>query len=181
MANKQSDMTPSRDLRHSELAPPVYWRSAPFQALQRFSDEVDRMWDDFGFSRRSAGPLFQNDRFRGWEPAIEVSHKNGVVTITADLPGLKRDEVSVELGDRSVTIQGERKREQEEESDGVVRSERSYGSFLRVVPLPESAKTDQAKARFRDGVLEITVPAPMTAKGRRLAIDDGSEPTNPRA
>ena len=73
-----------------------------------------------------------------------------------------------------MTIQGERKREFEEERDGVFRSERSYGSFRRVVPMPEGAKSDQAKAKFRDGVLEITGPAPTTATGRRLTIEDGS-------
>src|SRR5688572_16255964 len=180
MANKQPDTTLTRGGESIEMAPPPYWRSTPFQALQRFSNEVDRMWDDFGFTRQSAGPLGRG-RSHSWDPAIDVTHKNEVLTIKADLPGLKRDEVSVDLSDHVVTIQGERKREFEEERHGVFRSERSYGSFRRVVPLPEGAKSDQAKAKFRDGVLEITVPAPTTAKGRRLTIDDGSEPTDPRA
>ena len=69
---------------------------------------------------------------------------------------------------------GERKREHEEERDGVYRSERSYGSFYRVIPLPEGAITEQANANFRDGVLEITMPAPPASKGRRLEITEGA-------
>jgi HSP20 family protein len=74
-----------------------------------------------------------------------------------------------------VTIQGERRGEKEEEREGYYRSERSYGSFCRVVPLPEGAMTEQAKANFRDGVLEITMPAPPTSKGRRLEIAEGAK------
>jgi HSP20 family protein len=101
--------------------------------------------------------------------------KNNELTIRADLPGLKRDEVSVEVGDNAVTIQGERKREHEEEREGYYRTERSYGSFYRVIPLPQGAISDQAKASFRDGVLEITMPAPPMSKGRRLEITEGTK------
>ena len=79
-------------------------------------------------------------------------------------------------GGEALTIQGERRREQEEERGGVYRSERSYGSFKRVIALPEGAITDQAKATFRDGVLEITMPAPPehVTRGRRLEITEGA-------
>jgi HSP20 family protein len=107
-----------------------------------------------------------------WAPEVEVFQKNNELTIKADLPGLRKDEVSVELTDDAVTIQGERKREHEEEREGVYSSERSYGSFYRVIPLPEGAITEQANANFRDGVLEITMPAPPASKGRRLEITE---------
>jgi HSP20 family protein len=79
--------------------------------------------------------------------------------------------------DDSITISGERRQEQEGERGGVYRSERSYGSFCRTIPLPEGAMTDQAKATFTDGVLEITMPAPpeQVTRGRRLEIKEGSE------
>ena len=86
--------------------------------------------------------------------------KHDQLVIKADLPGLRKDEVSVEIADDSVTIQGERKTEHKDEREGYFRSERSYGSFCRVIPLPEGAMTDQAKANFHDGVLEVTLPAP---------------------
>ena len=133
MASKQPDTTQTRDERAAEMPRQVYWRSAPFQALQRFSDEVDRMWG--------------RDPSRLWQPAIDVSHRNGQLTVKADLPGLTKDEVSVDITDDTVTIQGERRREHQEERDGVFRSERSYGTFCRIVPLPQGAHGDQAKAR----------------------------------
>jgi HSP20 family protein len=86
---------------------------------------------------------------------------------------MKKDEVSVDITDDAITIQGERKRESEEEREGFYRTERSYGSFCRVIPLPEGAMTEQAKANFRDGVLEVTMPAPPAPKGRRLEIGEG--------
>jgi HSP20 family protein len=84
--------------------------------------------------------------------------------------------VKVDVTDCAVTIQGERRREREEEQAGVYRSERSYGSFYRAIPLPDGAIADQAKASFNNGVLEITMPAPpeQVNRGRRLEINEGS-------
>jgi HSP20 family protein len=133
------------------------------------------MFDDFGFGRRPASPLRKETDLAAWAPDVEVFQKNNELTIKADLPGLTKDEVSVNVTDEAVTIHGERKREHEEEREGYYRSERSYGSFYRVVPLPEGAISDQAKAQFRDGVLEITMPAPPSSKGRRLEITEGAK------
>jgi len=75
--------------------------------------------------------------------------------------------------DNDITISGERRLEEETERGGVYRSERSYGTFFRTIPLPEGAIADQAKASFKDGVLEIRMPAPNQAtRGRRLEIKD---------
>jgi HSP20 family protein len=114
------------------------------------------------------------DRRRSVGSRYRCLQKNNELTIKADLPGLKREEVSVDITDDAVCIQVERKGEREEEREGLYRSERSYGSFCRVIPLPDGAITDQAKANFRDGVLEITMPAPPASKGRRLEIAEGA-------
>lgn len=169
MADKQS---PREERALSRPA----WSGGPFRTLQRMADEMDRMFDDFGFGRR--GSLGRREfGTQGWTPDVEVFQKNNELIIRADLPGLKRDEVNVEVTDQAVTIQGERKREVEEEHEGLYRSERSYGSFWRVIPLPEGAISEQAKATFRDGVLEITMPAPpaSTSKGRRIEISEGTK------
>ena len=152
------------------------WSSSPFRTLQRLSDEMDRIFDDFGLGRRwSSGRREFGSEM--WAPDVEVFQKNNELTIRADLPGLKKDEVTVEVADQAVTIQGERRRETDEEHEGLYRSERSYGSFWRVIPLPEGAISEQAKAQFRDGVLEITMPTPpaSTSKGRRLEISEGTK------
>jgi HSP20 family protein len=171
MAERQTAMTPIRRLGLSR----PWWGGSPLRTWDRFADEMDRMFEDFGIDRRGAGPFWRETGSEAWAPEIEVFQKNNELMIRADLPGMKRDEVSVDVTDNAVTIQGERKREHEEEREGVYRSERSYGSFCRVIPLPEGAIADQAKANFHDGVLEITVPAPPAAQGRRLEITEGAK------
>ena len=175
MAERQTAMTPAREERRPGLRRASGWGDSPFRALQRMADEMDRMFDDFGLGRRWTSPLGRLGGGEIWAPEIDVFQKNNELTIRADLPGLKRADVSVEVTDDAVTIQGERKQEREDEREGYYRSERSYGSFHRVVPLPEGAMADQAKAHFRDGVLEITMPAPPTSKGRRLEIGEGAK------
>ena len=134
----------------------------PFSWMRRIHDEMDR-----GFAR-----IFQREGDGGamtWAPAIEVSEREGKFQVRAELPGLKPEDMKVEITDESVIIQGERKDEHKETKGGVYRSERRYGQFYREIPLPEGAKADQAKAQFRDGVLEVTVPAPEQL-GKRRAI-----------
>lgn len=174
MAERQTAMTPTRDDRRLGQRPSG-WGGSPFRTLQRMADEMDRMFDDVGLGRRSTRPLWRETGGEAWAPELDVFQKNNQLTIRADLPGLKRDEVTIDVTDDAVTIQGERRRESEEEREGYYRSERSYGSFCRVVPLPEGAMTDQAKATFREGVLEITMPAPPASNGRRLEITEGAK------
>jgi HSP20 family protein len=114
----------------------------------------------------------------GWLPEIEMLQRNNELVIRADLPGLRKDDIQVEITENAITIEGERRHEHQEEKGGVYRSERSYGSFCRVVALPEGAMPDQAKANFKDGVLEITMPAPPEAvtRGRKLEISESTTP-----
>ncbi|PWT81234.1 MAG: molecular chaperone [Blastocatellia bacterium] len=151
--------------------------------LEHFANEMDRVFDDFGFGRgwlspRSARALWRSGAsdWQAWTPDIEVFHRNNELVVRADLPGLGKDDVKVDVTEGHLTIQGERKREREEEREGVYRSERSYGSFRRVIPIPEGAIADQAKATFKDGVLEITMPAPpeQVRRGRRLEISEAA-------
>ncbi len=156
----------------------------PFRTFERFAEEMDHLFDDFGFGRGWLSPrrgfgwpraLIRGTE--GWLPDVEMLQRNNELVIRADLPGLAKEDVKVEVTEDSVTIQGERKREHEEEKGGVYRSERSYGSFSRVIALPEGAITDQAKAIFKDGVLEVTMPAPPESvkHGRRLEIAETAQ------
>jgi HSP20 family protein len=155
----------------------------PFRTLERFADEIDRLFDDVGVGRswltpRSGRSWFStplrstNDQ---WAPEIEVYQRNNELVVRADLPGMKKDDVSVEIGEEQITISGERRQEQESERGGVYRSERRYGSFSRTIPVPSGAMTDQAKATFTNGVLEVTMPSPPEqTRARRLEITDAS-------
>jgi HSP20 family protein len=182
MAEKGTTITPTRGEQSRRMGRPLGSSASPFTTVQRFADEMDRLFDNFGLPSRWASPFRWGTAsaarwgtgFEDWTPDVEVFQKDDQLTIRADLPGLRKDEVSVDLTDTTLTIQGERKREHDEQREGVYRSERSYGSFCRMVALPEGAMTDQAKANFRDGVLEITMPTPPVAKGRRLEISEGS-------
>jgi len=156
---------------------------SPFRMVERFADEMDRLFDDFGFGRGWSMPRFGKNWLapagsgeRAWNPDVEVFHRNNELVVRADLPGMTRDDVKVDVSEERLTIQGERKNERQEEHEGVYRSERSYGAFHREIPLPPGTISDQAKATFRDGVLEITMPAPPESarRGRRLEITDTS-------
>src|SRR5215471_2817955 len=183
MAEKRADVA-RREEGGIARREPFHASGGPFRMLNRFADEMDRLFDDFGFGRGLLAPRWGRGGLRTssredwevWTPEVEVFHRNHELVVRADLPGLGKDDVKVEVSEDTLTIQGERKREQEEEHEGVYRSERSYGSFYRVIPLPEGAMTDQAKATFKDGVLEITMPAPpeQAQRGRRLEISEGA-------
>ncbi len=91
--------------------------------------------------------------------------------VQADLPGLNKDDIHVEVRDDAITIEGERRKEHEEHCEGYYRSERSYGSFLRTVPLPEGIEADKAEANFHDGVLEVSMPMPRQEERRRRQVE----------
>jgi HSP20 family protein len=182
MAEKRTDAVAREQSTEAARHEPLRHSAHPVGLIERFADEMDRIFDDFGLGRTRTprwgqtwltSPGLQTDF---WAPRVEVFQRNSELVVRADLPGLNKDNVKVDVTDEAITIQGERQREQEEERGGFYRSERSYGSFRRVIVLPEGAITDQAKASFRDGVLEITMPAPpeQVTRGRRLEIAEGS-------
>jgi HSP20 family protein len=138
----------------------------PVRALTFFDqlrDEMDRMFEGLPFARTGM-PLFKNEM--SFVPTIEVQEKNGVLLVKADLPGLKKEEVNVEITPEGLALAGERKSEVKEEKpkEGYFRTERTYGEFYRFVPLPEGAMIEKAIATFKDGVLEVQVPLPKLEK-----------------
>jgi HSP20 family protein len=169
--------------RRGQFAPTPL-SSSPFAFMRRFSEDMDRLFDDFGFGGSWLGPSIRPEfvpaslgEFRQslWSPQIETFEREGQLVIRADLPGLKKDDVNVEITDDAITISGERRDENEEEREGYYRSERSYGSFCRSIPLPNGVKAEDANATFNNGVLEITMQAPeLKSRGRRLEIKEGA-------
>jgi HSP20 family protein len=112
-----------------------------------------------------------------WSPQVEMFEREGQLVVRADLPGMTKDDVNVEIAENAINISGERTSEHEDQGEGYYRSERSYGSFYRSIPLPEGASADEANATFRNGVLEITIPAPQRqSRGRQLEIKEGDAP-----
>jgi HSP20 family protein len=139
---RREDYLPSRDL----------FRFDPFAMMRRLSEEMDRAFGStFGLSRNMGQAGM-------WSPAVEVRETDNHVEIRADLPGLSKDDVKVECTDEGIIIEGERHREEEKKEGGTYRSEMSYGNFYRMIPLPDGADPEKAKAEFKNGVLQVTVP-----------------------
>ena len=151
---------------------------SPFSVVKRFGEEMDRLFGDFGLDRNWIPPALTGEAGRTWTPQVEIFERDGELVVRADLPGLKKEDVKVELTDEGLTIEGERRSEHEENGEGYYRSERNYGNFYRRVPLPEGVDPDDATAKFHDGVLEVTMPArkPVARAARKLAIQEGSQP-----
>ena len=133
----------------------------PFQMLRQMTSELDRMFDQpFWSSLR--WPAFRTALAEApaWAPKVDVFERDRRLVTRVDLPGVKKEDVRVEVTDGHLALSGERKRETEEKKDNVYRSERDYGSFYRAVPLPQGVKLEDVKATFSDGVLEVSVPLP---------------------
>jgi HSP20 family protein len=158
--------------------------STPFEFMNRMSEEMDRSFDrlfrDFGMPRRSwltRSPFRSAASEELWAPRVEAFQKGDRFIVRADLPGLKKDDVQVDVTENAITIHGERREERQEEREGYFHSEREYGQFYRTIPLPEGVITDSAQASFKNGVLEISMQAPPAeaTRGRRLEIKDAGE------
>ena len=151
----------------------------PFNLLRQMTSEFDRMFET------SAWPSFRWPVFRTrpaaegatWFPEIDVFEKDNRLITKIDLPGMKKEDVKVEVTDGHLAISGERKTEAEEKKEDFYRCEREYGSFYRAVPLPEGVKLEDVKATFSDGVLEVSVPLPAKpeAKIRKVEIQEATK------
>jgi HSP20 family protein len=137
------------------MSPSEFFSASPFELMRRLLDE-NRVWSGAGETAE-----------RTWTPPLEVLERDGKLIIRAELPGVKEDDVHVELTDEGIVIQGERRLEDEERGDGFYRSERSYGQFYRLIPLPEGAEAEQAAAEFKNGMLEVSVPVQKKSTRQR--------------
>src|ERR1700728_5026638 len=147
-----------------QLTPEEMLRMSPFSLLGRITEEFDRMLQPFLPESETANIA--------WIPTVEVSQHDGKYHILAELPGLSPNEVRVEVDDDALILQGERQVEREANKGLIRRSERQFGFFYRRIPLPEGADPEQAKAKFHDGILEITIPvADRQAKRRQIQIE----------
>ncbi len=148
---------------------------APFESLTGLRDEMNHLFDEFftGFERRAPSlflayePSWLLGGRRGeMTPAVDVAEDDKAVTLTAELPGMKEEDVEVVLRDDMLTVKGEKKSEREEKKENYHLTERRYGAFERTFRLPETADADKIKAAIEDGVLTVTVPKKAEAKAK---------------
>jgi HSP20 family protein len=139
---RRQEYLPSRD----------FFSFDPFSVMRRLTEEMERSFaSSFGLSRSMGeGGI--------WSPAIEVREHDNKTEIVAELPGLNKDDVKVEVTNEGILIQGEKRREEEKTQGGYRHSERTYGRFYRQIPLPDGADPDKAQAEFKNGVLHVNVP-----------------------
>jgi HSP20 family protein len=145
-------------------------RNDPFHAFHR---DIDRMFEDFSRSWRLP-TLAERETLLA--PVIDVSETDDTIEVSAELPGIDEKDVDVEVADNVLTIKGEKKSEKEEKKKDFHLVERSYGSFLRSVPLPYDVDPAKVTAKFAKGVLTVTMPKPPQAKKKlkKIKVTNGS-------
>jgi HSP20 family protein len=137
----------------------------PSREVDSLQSEVNRVFDAF-FGSGSANAT------RRWVPAMDLTEEAGHLVLKADLPGLERDDVSIEIKDRVLTVSGERKAETENRGENYYRLERAFGSFSRSLSLPAGVDETNVEASFDKGVLEVRIPKPQEARPHRVEISD---------
>ena len=149
-------------------------RFDPFRELDRLQNEVNRLFEGYNSNADVPAPARQNSgaalMARAWSPAVDIAETQNEVVLRAELPGLKQDDIDIELTGDTLTLRGERKFENEERKDNFVRVERSYGRFQRSFTLGVPVQNDQVSATYRDGVLEIHLPKSEQTRPRKVQV-----------
>ena len=143
----------------------------PTRDLDTLQGDVNRLFDSF-FGRRETA-VGNDYGSRRWIPAMDLVETDEHLVLRADLPGVDRDNVEIEVKDGVLTISGERRAEHEDKREGFHRVERSFGRFSRSLELPQGIAADSVQARFERGVLELRMPKPEERKPTRIEIEGG--------
>jgi HSP20 family protein len=159
---------------------------SPWELMRRMSEEMNQLFESLGGTGRGLAQLGQTTPPGGRQsgtggdlgvatppilvPHIEVQQRRGELVVRADMPGLRPEDINVTVDHGVLAISGERREEHREDREGFVRSEVSYGTFFRTIPLPEGADENRVSATFRNGVLEITIPVSNREQGRRVQV-----------
>jgi HSP20 family protein len=144
-------------------------RFDPIRELDGLQSDMNRLFDGF-FNGRAGNGVGG----RRWIPAMDLAETDEHLVLRADLPGLREDDVNIEIKDRVLTISGERRSEHEDKGEGFHRVERAYGGFSRSLNLPDGIDADDVSASFDRGVLEVKIPKPAERKPHRVQIGRGT-------
>lgn len=144
----------------------------PRYLIHDIQDEMNRMiesaFEDFGIVEPRTDRLSVT-----WKPAIELSEQNGNYEVCAELPGINKEDISIEIGEDTMIIQGETKHKEEERKGNIHRSEFKYGKFMRSISLPSEVNSETAKAEFKDGILRVTLPKSQEEHKKLKKLDIG--------
>lgn len=139
--------------------PGAMTRWEPFSELSELRSRFDRMFDELGAGRERAGNL-----------AVDVERNKDNLVVRADVPGLKPEDVKIEVENDILTVSGEHEESKEQKDKHFLRRERRYGAFSRSMALPAGVDAKKIKAKTRDGVVEVTIPLPNEGKGQAVKI-----------
>ncbi|MDI6827341.1 MAG: Hsp20/alpha crystallin family protein [Armatimonadota bacterium] len=137
----------------------------PFRELENLREDVNRLFQE-ALTRPGRGATAS----RSWAPPVDVVEYEDKFVMRAELPGMSKEDIDVEMHGDTLTIRGERKFEQEEGKENYVRVERAYGKFQRSFTLNVPVKADEIKATYKDGILEVTVPKAEEIKPKKVEV-----------
>ncbi len=140
-----------------------------FDRLTNLRDEIDRLFES-PLQEFARSPQLMTG---GWGPALDVHEDKDNLTVKAELPGMKKEDIEISLHDGSLSISGERKGESRHEDAEICRSERFFGRFQRTVSLPTAVDSNKVKAQYKDGVLTVTLPKTEEAKPKQIDVTVG--------
>ncbi|MDO9211934.1 MAG: Hsp20/alpha crystallin family protein [Deltaproteobacteria bacterium] len=140
----------------------------PFREMSALQERMNRLFSDV----RAQAPVRGEEIVQGaWIPAVDIFETNEAIVLKAELPGITAQDISVEVKDNTLTLKGEKKFEKEVKEENYHRVERSYGSFQRAFTLPGTIHQEKVKAKFKDGILEITLPKVEEAKPKQVKVE----------
>ncbi len=142
-------------------------RYNPANEMVNFYNHLGNVFNDPFFK-----PFFSNseNEITSWNPMVDIFEEDGKIVVKADLPGVKKEDISINVENRILTLKGERVKEDEVKEDNFFRRERSFGSFQRSFTLPADIKTEDIEANFKEGILRIEIPMPEEKKAKQIEI-----------
>lgn len=135
----------------------------PFKELVRLENEINKLFGELA-------PQELPVKVQTWTPRVDIYEKDNNIIIEAEIPGAKKEDIQVKIKDNNVIIKGEVKKEEEKKEENYYRSERFYGSFERVIPLPTEVKPEESKAEIKDGILKLTIPKTVSEEEHEIKI-----------
>ncbi len=142
-------------------------RFNPTRGLVPFRRRLDNLFGDF-FGDLLDGP--QTDAARGWNPKVDIFEDDDQFVVKAELPGVDKDKIAIDVDGRVLTVKGERSDENEIKEKNYYRRECTYGSFQRSFTLPDETDSEKIKAEYKDGVLKLNIPKPETRQPKKIAV-----------
>lgn len=133
-----------------------------------FGRHVNSLWDDFFAPTRARE---KEEGLWNWHPAVDIYENDDAIVVKAELPGVDKDKITVDLNANILTIRGERSSDNEVKEDNYYRRERTYGQFQRSFTLPAEVDPDAIKANYKDGVLKVEVPKPEASKPKQISVN----------